>query len=105
MYTEESLNARLANIAINRASQMEFSPGCKRSVFRSIEYGAHHIASKGLLADKAEIKKAEDNIDRFISEMILEAERRGYGSMHEDIYKAIMTKLCPIWPICQSKYP
>jgi len=66
MDTVESLNRRLANIVKNRASKMKFSPGCERLVFRRIEYGVHHIASKGFLTDKSEIKIAEENIDRLI---------------------------------------
>lgn len=100
MDTVESLNKRLAKIAKKRALEMEFSPGCKRLVFRRIEYAAHQIASKELLSDQTKIEIAETNIDKFISEMMVEARRRGYGSMHEDVFAATMQNICPLWPIC-----
>jgi hypothetical protein len=79
---------------------MGFAPDCKDLVEHLMEDAARRLESDGLLSDQDKLAIAEANIERFISEMILEARRLGYNELHEDTFAAAMSRLCPLWPIC-----
>ena len=100
MSTVDIVSKRLWARSQILASNMGFAPNCMDLVKHLMEDAARRIESDGLLSDQDQLLKAEANIERFISEMILEAKHRGYNELHEDTFANTMSKLCPLWPIC-----
>jgi hypothetical protein len=98
--TVEAVERRLWAIAQYRAADYGFAPNCLSTVRDMIRRGAERLDAEGFVNDEDRIVLAEANLSRYISEMILEARRRGYTELHEDTeYQAHIT-LCPIWPFC-----
>ncbi|MET0072190.1 MAG: hypothetical protein ABW096_19305 [Candidatus Thiodiazotropha sp.] len=100
MATLDSATRRLWAKAQYRASDMGFAPDCKDLVENLVREAAHRLETDGLLSDDDQLAIAEANVERFISEMIIQARNRGYNELHEDTFAAAMNKLCPLWPIC-----
>jgi hypothetical protein len=100
MATLDSVTRRLWAKAQYRAADIGFAPNCEYLVKQLIENAAQRIESEGLLSEPDQIAIAEANIERFISEMVLEARRSGYSELHEGTFEAAKKKLCPLWPIC-----
>ncbi|GJL78272.1 MAG: hypothetical protein NPINA01_12610 [Nitrospinaceae bacterium] len=100
MSTIKSVQRKLWAKAQYRASDMGFAPDCRDLVEGTMEDAARRLSDDGFLSDQDQVAIAEANIERFISEMMLEARRLGYNELHEDTFAAAKSKLCPLWPIC-----
>jgi hypothetical protein len=100
MATVDSVQRRLWARAQLRAADFGFAPFCETLVKDLTTDSANTLANEGYLSDPERLSIAEQNIDRFIKEMIDEARRKGYDQLHEDTYHFARARLCPLWPLC-----
>jgi len=100
MATFDAATRRLWAKAQYRAADMGFTPDCRNLVENLVNNTARQLEADGFLADKDRLAVAEANMERFVSEMIIEAKTLGYNELHENTFAAAMNRLCPLWPIC-----
>ena len=100
MATVDSVQRRLWARAQLRAADFGFAPGCENDVKNLTTNAANTLANEGYLSDPERLNIAEQNIERFIKEVIDEARRKGYDQLHEDTFAFARARLCPLWPLC-----
>ena len=95
-----SVSRRLWGRVQSGGSELPFDPGCEDLIKQLINDAANRIEIEGFSTDTRKLKKADEAIDKLISEMISLARQRGYSQLHEDTFYDALKSLCPIWPIC-----
>lgn len=74
---------------------MTIAPACEHALRQ------HLFSGENLLfMEREREEEAEENVRRFVREMIAEARSLGLSELHENTLAAAMSRLCPLWPIC-----
>jgi hypothetical protein len=100
MNTMQSVQQQLRFSVEQKTRVIGISDTSERLIEELVEQTTFQLRTDGLLEDEQAILRAEQNLDRFIAEMIAEADRLGYGELREDTFFAAKRKICPLWPIC-----
>ncbi len=100
MPNRNAIKRRLIARAQLRAANYGFSSTCEQYIKQYIEQGIYELDSSGVLNDFDRINQAENNLDKFVDEMIEEAVARGDDQLGENTFYAAKNRLCPLWPFC-----
>jgi hypothetical protein len=65
-----------------------------------IQEGAARMVDEGQVSER-DLRKAKDNLHRFLDEMEAGRVELGYSEYREDVVSWARRKLCPLWPICE----
>jgi len=82
-----------------QGNQLGIAPGCEDGLRQFIDKGVDELRRGG--ATKEQLRKAEDDLRRFVRAMAEEATKKGYNELHEDTLAWARSLFCPgTWPFC-----
>ena len=93
-----SLENRLQ--AVMKSWKLPIDPGCEQHLNQLIQKAAQRMEDKGLADDLNELREAEVNFRRLLTEMTLQANAQGFHKLNELMFFEALGSLCPIWPFC-----
>jgi hypothetical protein len=80
------------------SGNMTIAPVCEGLLRNFIHQGVSRLTLRG--APPQEVNYAEENLRKFVLEMIAEVASSGLTELHENNFLSILKKLCPIFPFC-----
>ena len=100
MATRDAIERRLWARAQLRAADLGFASDCEVHIKQLIADAVETLEQQGVTTDPDRLAAAEQNLDIFVREMIVEARAQGLDQLHESTYHAARNRLCPLWPLC-----
>ena len=99
--TRKSLENQFENIVRARVNGTgyHFGPNAHKKLSALIRHGVAVLDSDNLLNDPEKIQEAEQNLERLISQMLV--QQPGAGMLSQDHFRGAIISLCPgCWPFC-----
>lgn len=92
-----------------RREQMSLAPDCEDLLKQFVRRGEERLRSEARapapVADRQlylhkQRFTAEENLFRFVHEMVIEARQLRLSELHEPTFHAAVARICPVWPFC-----
>jgi len=97
----EQIERQLLNEIRAARGHAVFTANSLLNLVAMIHEGAHTMVAEGRVSDR-DMRKAKDNLRRFLDEMESGRVELGYSEYREDVVSWARRKLCPLWPICAT---
>ncbi len=100
--TLQDVELRLRKTALERVDLLGFqlAPVCETYLRSFIRGGIQTMGADGSSIGEDRIKVAEASLERFVSEMAIEAKRLCLTTLHEPTFLYARARICPLWPFC-----
>ena len=92
------LKARLT--AMMKSWPVPIEPGCEYHLSQLIDQAAQNFQAGGFTSDPKKFAEAENNFQKLLAQMTLEAGKLGYNELHEPTFFKVMSRICPLFPFC-----
>jgi hypothetical protein len=98
----QDIEVRLWKAASERVILLGFqlAPVCESYLRTFIRSGIRTIEAESGSIEEGKIVIAESGLERFISEMAVEAKRLSLTTLHEPTFLYARARMCPLWPYC-----
>lgn len=96
------VNGRLWQAALRVAQEADltFDEECAEAMLAFIGAGVVQMEAEGVATKEPSILRAEENIIRFVTEMVADAQENKARRLKRSGFERIRKLLCPIWPFC-----
>ena len=97
----EQIERQLLNEIRAARGHAVFTANSLLDLVAMIHEGASRMVDEGHVGDE-DLRRAKDNLRRFLDEMEAGRVELGYSEYREDVVSWARRKLCPLWPICAT---